>query len=120
MITRTGSYRSLSHDDGHVLWVDIHKTVGVRFQVSPGAEDRMPLITGPDDFPPLHYKLQFEGMQDNPYSYTHRCLKLFYFADITNHPSELYIQTTKLLLAVERSEIQEVSHSGKAVVIASM
>jgi hypothetical protein len=44
-----------------ILWVDNHQGVGVRFSVTPGPADTMPIISGPDDHPPIGYKLQYEG-----------------------------------------------------------
>ncbi|KAI9158267.1 hypothetical protein HJFPF1_06259 [Paramyrothecium foliicola] len=82
-------------DDEDILWVDTAHTVGLRFRVMPGPAERMPLITGPHDEPPMSYTLIYEA-------------------------AELLVRTYHLLLAVERSTSEEVTHSGKAVVIAGL
>jgi hypothetical protein len=80
-------------DGRGILWVNAGQTIGLRFKVMPGPIDRMPVISGPEDHPPMSYSLQYE---------------------------ELFVRTANLLLAAEKSAIQEISHSGKAIVIASM
>ena len=101
---------SWSVDDSAILWADAAKGVGVRFKVTAAPSERMPLISGPDDHPPVAYTLQYEGMSP--------MFKNMYELDL--QLSELLIRTTKLLLAVEKSAVLEISHSGKAVIIASM
>lgn len=49
-------------DSENIIWIDTHNTVGIRFSVAPAASETMPLISGPDDDPPVHYKLVYEGM----------------------------------------------------------
>jgi hypothetical protein len=49
-------------DSENILWIDTHNNVGIRFSVAPAASENMPLISGPDDDPPVHYKLVYEGM----------------------------------------------------------
>ncbi|KAF5022296.1 hypothetical protein F66182_5673 [Fusarium sp. NRRL 66182] len=73
-----------------IIWVGSHNNVGIRFSVAPAPSERMPLLSGPDDEPPVHYKLVYE---------------------------ELLIRTSNLLQAVEKSEVQEVATSGKTLVI---
>jgi hypothetical protein len=80
-------------DDEDILWVDTAKTVGLRFKIRLGPMDRMPVLTGPDDEPPVTYTLIYQ---------------------------ELLIRTSKLLSAVERSTSEEVAHSGKAIIIAGL
>ncbi|KAJ4270117.1 hypothetical protein NW762_001790 [Fusarium torreyae] len=47
-----------SHADSeNIIWVDTHNNVGIRFSVAPAPSETMPLISGPDDDPPVHYKL---------------------------------------------------------------
>lgn len=48
-------------DDDKIIWVDTSKDVGLRFQVISGPAERMPLISGPGDEPPVSYKLVYEG-----------------------------------------------------------
>lgn len=50
-----------SLDSNQILWVDAAKNVGVRFRVMPGPMERMPVISGPNDQPPIAYKLEYEG-----------------------------------------------------------
>lgn len=44
-----------------ILWVDAGQSVGIRFRVTPGPIEMMPVISGPDDCPPIAYRLQYEG-----------------------------------------------------------
>lgn len=52
---------SLLCEDGNILWVDANKTVGLRFRIMLGPAERMPILTGPDDEPPLTYTLVYQG-----------------------------------------------------------
>ncbi|KAH7319890.1 F-box domain-containing protein [Stachybotrys elegans] len=88
-----GEFNQHLNDDGKTLWVDAGHNFGLRFQVKPGPAERMPLLTGPDDRPAMSYRLAYQ---------------------------ELLVRSTKLLLSVEKSTVQEVSNSGSAVVIAQM
>ncbi|KAM0563358.1 hypothetical protein ACHAPJ_001076 [Fusarium lateritium] len=74
----------------NIIWVDTHNNVGIRFSVAPAPSETMPLISGPDDDPPVHYKLVYE---------------------------ELLVRASNLLQAVEQSAVQEVGNSGKTLVI---
>ncbi|KAK0643221.1 hypothetical protein B0T16DRAFT_459391 [Cercophora newfieldiana] len=78
-----------------ILWADTHQTVGVRFRVQQISQlwENMPLLMEAMDEPPVIYRLVFE---------------------------ELVVRSGRLLLMVEASEKQEVTTSGKAIVIASM
>jgi hypothetical protein len=78
-----------------ILWVDMAQHVGLRFRVAEKeyAWERLPILLSPDDEPPVAYRLEFE---------------------------ELVVRTSQLLLMVEKSEVQEVTTSGKAIVIASI
>ncbi|KAI6785233.1 uncharacterized protein J7T54_006875 [Emericellopsis cladophorae] len=76
-----------------ILWLGTDQGVGLRFRVTHGASDRMPVISGPDDYPPITYRLEYQ---------------------------ELIVRTRKLLIAAEEAEVQHFSNSGKAIVIASM
>ncbi|KAL6862845.1 hypothetical protein ACO1O0_003083 [Amphichorda felina] len=75
-----------------ILWADESQNVGIRFSVTPGPIETMPVLSGPDDCPPVAYRLQYE---------------------------ELLVRTRKLLLAAEKSVVQDITHSGKAIVIVS-
>ncbi|CAG9997437.1 unnamed protein product [Clonostachys byssicola] len=78
---------------GTLIWADTKRTVGVRLEVTPGGMERMPVLSGPDDLPPMSYKILY---------------------------LELLVPVSELLLAVEKSAIQEDSQTGKAIVIAFM
>uniref|UniRef100_A0A8H7NN77 F-box domain-containing protein n=1 Tax=Bionectria ochroleuca TaxID=29856 RepID=A0A8H7NN77_BIOOC len=78
---------------GTLIWADTKRTVGVRLEVTPGGMERMPVLSGPDDLPPMSYKVLY---------------------------LELLVPVSELLLAVEKSAIQEDSQTGKAIVIAFM
>ncbi|KAI0128191.1 hypothetical protein F4776DRAFT_629532 [Hypoxylon sp. NC0597] len=83
----------LGLDDPCILWTDSSKTVGLRFRV---VEDKCvpaPILFGRDEEPSVSYSLEYQ---------------------------ELLIRANWLLLSFETSEAQQVSHAGKAVVIASM
>lgn len=55
----SGSGQAPSGDG--ILWVDEGQSVGVRFRVTPGPVETMPIISGPNDHPPVSYRLQYEG-----------------------------------------------------------
>ncbi|KAH7031525.1 uncharacterized protein B0I36DRAFT_123792 [Microdochium trichocladiopsis] len=81
---------------GHsvILWTDVlTENVGLKFRVVEKTIENPPLLVGPNDEPPVAYTLQYE---------------------------ELLVRTNALLLSLERSLAQQVTHAGKAVVIASM
>ncbi|QPC78583.1 hypothetical protein HYE68_009335 [Fusarium pseudograminearum] len=73
-----------------ILWVDKNNDVGIRFSVVPAPSERMPLISGPNDDPPVLYKLVYE---------------------------ELLVRAHNILKALELSKVQEVESSGKTLVI---
>ncbi|KAK7427452.1 hypothetical protein QQZ08_006058 [Neonectria magnoliae] len=50
-----------SNESDNILWIDRFKNAGIRFRVNPAASRRMPLISGPDDEPPVSYGLVYEG-----------------------------------------------------------
>ncbi|KAK1249317.1 hypothetical protein MKX07_002833 [Trichoderma sp. CBMAI-0711] len=77
-------------DDSRVLWVDSTKDVGLRFRVLPGPEVRGTIF---EDEPPVFYNLIYE---------------------------ELIVRTSTLLMAVEEAADEDVSHSGKDIIIAAM
>ncbi|XWW93934.1 hypothetical protein V2A60_001873 [Cordyceps javanica] len=43
-----------------ILWLDTAKTIGLRFHVSLGPAERMPLLSGPDDDPSVSYTLTYQ------------------------------------------------------------
>lgn len=103
-----GESEQFQTGDERILWVDSEKTIGVRFRVHLGPAERMPLISGPGDELPVSYSLVYEGKKSDRHAANHL---------LTG--AELLVRTSKLLLAVEKSETQKLSTSGKAIVIAS-
>lgn len=77
-----------------ILWTDRYKTVGLKFRVCENIDETRPAIWS-------------EADEDLPVSYT-----LVY--------EEVLVRTSRLLLNVEKSEDQEVTTTGKAIVIASL
>ncbi|CEI68945.1 hypothetical protein FVEN_g11922 [Fusarium venenatum] len=77
-------------DTENILWVDKNNDVGIRFSVVPAPSETMPLISGPNDDPPVHYKLVYK---------------------------ELLVRVYNILEALELSVVQEVGSSGKTLVI---
>lgn len=75
-----------------LLWADNNKTVGLRMRVVERDDGTTPVLRSTDEDEAVSYTLQYE---------------------------ELVIRTRQLLLMVEQSIDQEVSHSGKAIVIGS-
>lgn len=82
-----------SADREHILWADAAKQVGLRFRVCEKSDGPRPVLALSDEDLPVSYTLEYE---------------------------ELLVRTTQLLLSVEKSNVQEVTSSGKAVVIASI
>ncbi|KAK0715058.1 hypothetical protein B0H67DRAFT_600816 [Lasiosphaeris hirsuta] len=84
-----------AHLQAPILWADASQNVGVRFRVTERREvgELGPVLLAVEDVDevPVAYRLEFE---------------------------ELVVRAGRLLLSVERSEAQEVSTSGKALVIA--
>ena len=78
-----------------ILWADAAQNVGVRFRVAHhgAALERLPVLVAAGEEMPVAYRLEFD---------------------------ELVVRTSRLLLMVEKSEAQEVTTSGKAVIIASI
>ncbi|KAJ9156425.1 F-box domain-containing protein [Pleurostoma richardsiae] len=76
-----------------ILWADTRKNVGLRFRVRENVDATRPVIVGSDEDVAVRYTLEYQ---------------------------ELLVRTSQLLLMVEKSEAQEVTHSGKAIVIASV
>lgn len=52
---------SSSVDSESIVWIGGQNDVGIRFRVVPAASETMPLISGPDDDPPVHYTMVYEG-----------------------------------------------------------
>lgn len=83
-------------DEEPILWTSRHKTVGLKFRVRQNVDARRrPAIwsEAEDEDLPVSYTLVYE---------------------------ELLVRTSSLLLEVEKSEAQEVTSTGKAIVIASL
>ncbi|KAI1775415.1 hypothetical protein F4818DRAFT_441511 [Hypoxylon cercidicola] len=80
-------------DDPSILWTDSSKTVGLRFRVVEDQSAPAPVLFGREEEPSVTYSLEYQ---------------------------ELLIRANWLLLSFETSEAQQVTHAGKAVVIASM
>lgn len=57
-----------SLDDPAILWLGNRNDIGIRFTVHPGPMARMPVISAPEDLPPISYKLYFKGLYWSPYS----------------------------------------------------
>jgi hypothetical protein len=78
-----------------ILWADAARDVGVRFRVAekdvPGHMQH-PVLVARDEQLPVAYRLEFE---------------------------ELLVRSTTLLVMVEKSEVQEITAEGKAIVLAS-
>ncbi|KAI1177917.1 F-box domain-containing protein, variant [Nemania sp. FL0916] len=79
-------------DDSSILWADASHDVGVRFRVLRKDEERTPILFSPDEEPAVSYTLEYQ---------------------------ELIVRTNKLLLTIETSEAQQITHAGKAIIIAS-
>ncbi|KUI61646.1 hypothetical protein VP1G_08834 [Cytospora mali] len=79
-----------------ILWTDRHRNVGLRFKVREDVGARAgPTIwtQAEEEDRPVSYELEYQ---------------------------ELVVRTSQLLINVEKSEDQEVAHTGKAIVIASL
>jgi hypothetical protein len=48
-------------DGERILWADASKNVGLKFRVSKVNVERMPILYGSGEDPPVAYKLQYEG-----------------------------------------------------------
>ncbi|KAI6085766.1 hypothetical protein F4821DRAFT_260678 [Hypoxylon rubiginosum] len=84
---------SSTMDDSSILWTDSSKTVGLRFRVVEDRSTPAPILFNRDEDPAVSYSLEYQ---------------------------ELLIRANWLLLGFETSEAQQVTHAGKAVIIASM
>lgn len=94
LAAKTATDAEGASDEDPILWTDRHKTVGIKFRVQQdNADMRRPTLWADDDDPPVAYTLVYE---------------------------ELLIRTSELLLEVEKSEAQEVTSTGKAIIIASL
>ncbi|KAI0132807.1 hypothetical protein BJ170DRAFT_666280 [Xylariales sp. AK1849] len=80
--------------DSSILWVDPSSAnTGLRLRVVEKPDDHTPVLLGPSDEPPISYVLEYD---------------------------ELLIRSNQLLKNMEQSEADQVSHVGKAIVIATM
>lgn len=50
-----------SGEGNKILWVNAGQTIGVRMRVIHGPAERMPVLSGPDDHPPISYRLEYQG-----------------------------------------------------------
>ncbi|KAM3508079.1 hypothetical protein MY10362_001425 [Beauveria mimosiformis] len=73
-----------------ILWVDAARTIGLRFRVSLGPAERMPLLSGTDEDPAVSYTLTYQ---------------------------ELLIRSTSLLMAVEASANKEMEPSQNSIIL---
>lgn len=53
---------SVPLESTRVLWVDAAKSIGLRFRVSLGAAERMPVLSGPGEDAAVSYTLVYEGL----------------------------------------------------------
>lgn len=91
--------RTGSNTTAEMLWADASQNVGLRFRVaekgvsqSEYSRHAMPVLMAPDEEPPVAYRLELE---------------------------ELVVRANHLLLAMEKSELQEFATSGKAIMISA-
>ncbi|KAF6822643.1 f-box domain protein [Colletotrichum plurivorum] len=100
-------------DESTILWLDATKNVGLRFSVtrSAQAQEPMPVLHSRCEDPPVAYTLLYEGKTLSS-GHPHRMRQL-------TMTSELLVRTSQVLLAMEKSAVQEVVDSGKAIIIAS-
>ncbi|KAM0741731.1 hypothetical protein ACQRIT_004588 [Beauveria bassiana] len=76
-----------------ILWVDdAAQTIGLRFRVSLGPAERMPLLSGTDEDPAVSYTLTYQ---------------------------ELLIRSTSLLMAVEASADKEMEPSQNSIILST-
>ncbi|KXH69643.1 F-box domain-containing protein [Colletotrichum salicis] len=76
-------------DESTILWADSTKYVGLRFSVTDITKERLPVYRGLDEDAPVAYSLHYE---------------------------ELLVRTSQVLLAMEKSAVQEVVDSGKSTI----
>lgn len=87
-----------STDAPELLWADISQNVGLHFRVAEKGVSqadynyRVPVLMAADEEPPVAYRLELE---------------------------ELVVRANHLLLAMEKSEMQEFATSGKAIMISA-
>ncbi|KAK6223099.1 F-box domain-containing protein [Colletotrichum tabaci] len=80
-----------SNDQNTILWTDAARTVGLKLRVTEVTLERLPPYHGLDEDPPVAYSLHYE---------------------------ELLVRTNHLLLALEKSALQDVAILGRATIIA--
>ncbi|KAI1843882.1 hypothetical protein JX266_009938 [Neoarthrinium moseri] len=93
--TELGPSESARTDVSHssILWTDSAHNFGLRLKVVEKPDTPAPVLLGPGEEAPVSYVLEY---------------------------TELIIRTNQLLLSMEKAEAQQVNHSSKAIVIASM
>ncbi|KAK7438824.1 F-box domain-containing protein [Colletotrichum acutatum] len=96
-------------DESTILWADATKNVGLRFRVTDITKERLPVYRGLDEDAPVAYSLHYQG-------------KITMFKPLwqangkrLTMTSELLVRTSQVLLAMEKSAVQEVVDSGLAV-----
>ena len=96
--------------DPGIAWVDFHRNVGLKVKVREKRwQHSAPILISADEDRPVSYSFEIEGITSN---FPHKI--------IANLDVEVFIRTTRLLLALERSlEEQSSDSSGKAMIIGS-
>ncbi|KAJ0159243.1 hypothetical protein CTA2_10067 [Colletotrichum tanaceti] len=105
-----------SSDKNTILWTDEARTVGLKLRVAEVTLERLPPYHGLDEDPPVAYSLYYEG-KFNPTPPPDSAASDPKWLTVT---SELLVRTSHLLLALERSALQEVANSGRATIITPM
>lgn len=99
-----------------ILWVDTARIIGLRFHVSLGPAERMPLLSGQDEDPAASYELAYEGLYKlllliSKTNFLIMCRAIFL--------AELLIRSTSLLMAVEASASKELEPSRNSIILSS-
>ncbi|KAK1495545.1 F-box domain-containing protein [Colletotrichum cuscutae] len=96
-------------DESTILWADATKNVGLRFSVTDITKERLPVYRGLDEDAPVAYSLHYQGkitMSRPMWQASGKRLTM---------TLELLVRTSQVLLAMEKSAVQEVVDSGRAV-----
>jgi len=97
-------------EDPRILWVSPRKDSGIRFNVREKKFLRnAPILISTDEDMPVTYKIEYDGESNT----------FLYQVSAADHEVELLIRTTRLLLMLEQSMLQEDNSSGKVVVFGS-
>ncbi|KAJ0298887.1 hypothetical protein Brms1b_013276 [Colletotrichum noveboracense] len=93
-------------DQSTILWADATKNVGLRFHVTQVGQEQAPILHSRDEDPPVTYSLRYEGeLQRFSPSHVREAKQL-------TMTSELLVRTSQVLLAMEKSAVQEIVDSG--------